>query len=327
MPVARRLDPQGDLPGPTRPAEQLHAGRALADAVAPFRAWLTRRRCHQAATRNAMPVFENVGGHSHQPLALATSTRPITCTFPRAALEPLYSLHGYLSDRQLSLRSRCELSDDARSGRWSWSPYQRWNTSIHLSGLDLSADRRITLGYLHDAAAAPARLHHGRPKAFEDEWTRAESAEALAEQWPLRLPPGVVLTSTRPASQPWNSSACCCSRATSKSVDLVLDDLSLVAALRFRRSTTAQHQGRAAARSRHGFERALRAVGQVLVDQLPYAARRLREFEVSHPTLIARLEGQDRQHSAAIPADRRKESHRKGGQGYSWRRVRDSSEG
>jgi uncharacterized protein (DUF934 family) len=44
-------------------------------------------------------------------------------------------------------------------------------------------------------------------------------------------------------------------------------------------------------RSRYKFGGSLRATGQVLIDQLPHMLRLgFTEFEVSHPTLIARLE-------------------------------------
>ena len=44
-------------------------------------------------------------------------------------------------------------------------------------------------------------------------------------------------------------------------------------------------------RSRHHFEGAVRATGQVLIDQLPHMLRLgFDEFEVSHPVLIQRLE-------------------------------------
>ncbi len=77
-------------------------------------------------------------------------------------------------------------------------------------------------------------------------------------------------------------------------------------------------------RSRHGFDGAIRAVGQVLVDQLPHMLRLgFDEFEVSDPVLIGRLERgetggialhyQPTSAEAAAP-DR--------GAAYSWRRAR-----
>ncbi len=72
-------------------------------------------------------------------------------------------------------------------------------------------------------------------------------------------------------------------------------------------------------RSRHGFGGAVRATGQVLIDQLPHMLRLgFDEFEVSHPVLIARLEAGRldglplHYQPAAKPAE--------AGLKYSWRR-------
>jgi uncharacterized protein (DUF934 family) len=72
-------------------------------------------------------------------------------------------------------------------------------------------------------------------------------------------------------------------------------------------------------RSRYKFAGVLRATGQVLIDQLPHMLRLgFTEFEVSHPTLIARLEAGRTgglplyYQPAAKPAGK--------GEKYSWRR-------
>lgn len=78
-------------------------------------------------------------------------------------------------------------------------------------------------------------------------------------------------------------------------------------------------------RSRHGFRGALRATGQVLVDQLPHMLRLgFSEFEVSNPVLIRRLsEG----HTGGLPlayqptAEPAPEPPGSLGHRYSWRRV------
>ena len=74
-------------------------------------------------------------------------------------------------------------------------------------------------------------------------------------------------------------------------------------------------------RSRHRFEGAVRATGQVLIDQLPHMLRLgFDEFEVSHPVLIKRLEAGDTggiplyYQPTAKPAAK--------GAKYSWRRAR-----
>lgn len=168
------------------------------------------------------------------------------------------------------------------------------------------------------------------PEGFrDDEWTHAESAEALTGNGRFILPLGVVLgldPETRRSAaerlgvllQPGDKL---------EAIVPLLDDLSLVA-LAFPAFNDGRSFSKAELlRSRHGYERPLRAVGQVLVDQLPHMLRvGFTEFEVSHPTLIARLEAGriggiplQYQPTAAKPSQ--------AGQAYSWRRVRDSSEG
>lgn len=132
------------------------------------------------------------------------------------------------------------------------------------------------------------------PAGFrEDDWTHAEGAEALAGNGRFILPLAAFLaldaTERRSAKerigvllQPGDS--------LDSIVDL-LEDLSLVAL-----SFPAFSDGRSFSKaellhSRHGFEGALRATGQVLVDQLPHMLRLgFDEFEVSNPVLIERLE-------------------------------------
>ena len=72
-------------------------------------------------------------------------------------------------------------------------------------------------------------------------------------------------------------------------------------------------------RSRYHFEGAVRATGQVLVDQLPHMLRLgFDEFEVSHPVLIARLEAG---RTGGMPLYYQPTAKPGKGQKYSWRRV------
>ena len=74
-------------------------------------------------------------------------------------------------------------------------------------------------------------------------------------------------------------------------------------------------------RSRHHFEGAIRATGQVLIDQLPHMLRLgFSEFEVSHPVLIKRLEAGQTGGIALYYQPTAKPSQK--GQKYSWRRAR-----
>ncbi len=135
------------------------------------------------------------------------------------------------------------------------------------------------------------------PDGFrEDEWSHAESAEALAGNGRFILPLQAFLA-LEPAQrrsakerlgvllQPGDK--------LESIVDL-LDDLSLVA-LAFPAFSDGRSFSKAELlRSRHGFKGPIRATGQVLVDQLAHMLRLgFDEFEVSHPVLIERLERGD----------------------------------
>lgn len=144
-----------------------------------------------------------------------------------------------------------------------------------------------------ETSAAPAsRLW--TPNGFrEDDWTHAETADALSGNGRFILPLQAFLdldpqvrvsakerlgVSLQPGDQ------------LDKIVDL-LDQLSLVA-LTFPAFTDGRSFSKASLlRSRHGFEGAIRATGQVLIDQLPHMLRvGFDEFEISHPVLLQRLE-------------------------------------
>lgn len=78
-------------------------------------------------------------------------------------------------------------------------------------------------------------------------------------------------------------------------------------------------------RSRYGYRGALRAMGQVLVDQLPHMLRLgFSEFEVTDPVLIRRLAAG---HTGGLPlayqptAEPAAEPEAALGRAYSWRRV------
>lgn len=132
------------------------------------------------------------------------------------------------------------------------------------------------------------------PKGFrEDDWTHAETAEALSGNGRFILPLQTFLdldpqvrvsarerlgVSLQPGDQ------------LDKIVDL-LDQLSLVA-LAFPAFSDGRSFSKASLlRSRHGFEGSVRATGQVLIDQLPHMLRvGFDEFEISHPVLLKRLE-------------------------------------
>lgn len=175
------------------------------------------------------------------------------------------------------------------------------------------------------AAADGPRLW--TPQGFrDDEWTHADSADALPGNGRFILPLQVFLgldPEVRKAARERLGVELQPGEPVDRIVPL-LGDLTLVA-LAFPAFNDGRSFSKAELlRSRHRFEGPLRATGQVLVDQLPHMLRLgFSEFEVSHPVLIKRLEAGQvgglslyYQPTAAKPL--------KKGQKYSWRRVRGS---
>jgi uncharacterized protein (DUF934 family) len=162
------------------------------------------------------------------------------------------------------------------------------------------------------------------PEGFrDDEWHRAESADALSGNGRFILPLQVFLEldpEMRKSAKERLGVLLQPGETLEKIVPL-LDQLSLVA-LAF----PAFSDGRSFSkgellRARYGFEGAVRATGQVLIDQLPHMLRLgFNEFEVSHPVLIKRLEAGD---TGGIPLYYQPTAKpaAKGGK-YSWRRQR-----
>ena len=99
----------------------------------------------------------------------------------------------------------------------------------------------------------------------------------------------------------------------------LLDDLSLVA-LAFPAFSDGRSFSKAELlRSRHGFKGAVRATGEVLVDQLPHMLRLgFDEFEIKHPVLLRRLEAG--QVGGLGFYYQPTGSPERSGAGYSWRR-------
>ncbi|AZN96305.1 DUF934 domain-containing protein [Mesorhizobium sp. M9A.F.Ca.ET.002.03.1.2] len=162
------------------------------------------------------------------------------------------------------------------------------------------------------------------PKGFrEDEWTHAESADALSGNGRFILPLQIFLD-LDPAVR----------RSAKERLGVLLqpgDQLEKIAGLLDQVSLVALafpafSDGRSFSkgellRSRHHFEGAIRATGQVLVDQLPHMLRLgFDEFEVSHPVLLKRLEegrtgGLPLSYQPTVKPEAK-------GPNYSWRRVR-----
>ena len=160
------------------------------------------------------------------------------------------------------------------------------------------------------------------PAGFrEDEWSRADNAEALAGNGRFILPMQTFLDldpEVRKSArerlgvelQPGDEL---------KKIAGLLDDLSLVA-LTFPVFSDGRSFSKAELlRGGHGFLGAIRAAGEVLIDQLPHMLRLgFDEFEIKHPVLLRRLEagqvgGLGFYYQPTGAPER-------AGEGYSWRR-------
>lgn len=161
------------------------------------------------------------------------------------------------------------------------------------------------------------------PEGFRDDgWIHAEDAGALAgnSRVILSLPAILELDPQQREAAKERLGVLLQPGDQLESIVDLLDQLSLVA-LAFPAFNDGRSFSKAELlRSRHGFDGAVRATGQVLIDQLPHMLRvGFNEFEVSHPVLLKRLEAGQvaglplHYQPAAKPADK--------GAGYSWRRV------
>ncbi len=107
----------------------------MARGVAPFGAWFTGRKRHQAATRAALPVFEAVGPRIRvNPLA-RWSTADLAAYMRAHALcaNPLVA-YGYLSIGCFPCTRPVGQGEDPRGGRWAGQA--KTECGIHLAGLE-----------------------------------------------------------------------------------------------------------------------------------------------------------------------------------------------
>ena len=109
----------------------------MARGVAPFKAWLTGRKRHQASTRNAIPVFEAVGIRVRiNPLANWTTADQAAYMREHKLRENPLVAYGYLSIGCFPCTQPVAPGEDPRSGRWAGQA--KTECGIHLSGLDAS---------------------------------------------------------------------------------------------------------------------------------------------------------------------------------------------
>jgi phosphoadenosine phosphosulfate reductase len=133
-----RIDPDGKLHETNTDACcDVRKVEPMARGVAPYRAWLTGRKRHQASTRSVMPVFENVGTRVRiNPLARWTTTDQADYMRAHALRANPLVAYGYLSIGCFPCTQPVQAGEDARSGRWAG--HAKVECGIHMSGLDNS---------------------------------------------------------------------------------------------------------------------------------------------------------------------------------------------
>lgn len=156
----------------------------------------------------------------------------------------------------------------------------------------------------------------------DDEWMHAESADALSGNGRFILPLAAV-SALDAAMRTEARARLGVLLAPADPLDRIVDmlpDLALVA-LSFPTFSDGRSFSKAELlRTRHGYADAIRATGQVLVDQLPHMIRLgFDEFEVSSPTLLERLEAGN---TGGIPLYYQPTAtSTASGPTYSWRRL------
>lgn len=133
-----RIDPTGNLHRTdTDACCDVRKVEPLARGIAPYRAWFTGRKRHQASTRNAMAAFEAVGNRIRiNPLARFTTADQADYMRRHALRENPLVAYGYLSIGCFPCTQPVQPGEDARSGRWAGQA--KTECGIHLSGLDQS---------------------------------------------------------------------------------------------------------------------------------------------------------------------------------------------
>jgi phosphoadenosine phosphosulfate reductase len=133
-----RIDPNGRLhETDTNACCDVRKVEPLARGIAPFQAWFTGRKRHQASTRSALPVFEAVGSRIRvNPLARWTTADQADYMRSHDLRENPLVAYGYLSIGCFPCTQPVQPGEDARSGRWVGQP--KTECGIHLTGLNAS---------------------------------------------------------------------------------------------------------------------------------------------------------------------------------------------
>lgn len=284
-------------------------------AVAPFAAWFTGRKRFQTDARGSLPIFESVGPRVRiNPLAAWTAA-DIRAHAEENGLRanPLVA-YGYLSIGCFPCTSVVAAGGSERDGRWAGSA--KVECGIHLTGLK---DSLAVIGAQTTSGPAGPKLWTERG-FLADEWRHHAEGELPDGRLILPLPDYLELDAAfRQANA--NRLGVLVRPADDLATLLpYLDDLPLVA-LAFPAFNDGRSYSRAALlRTRHGFTGQLRAVGEVLIDQIPLMLRTgFDTFEVTNETALRRL-GEGRLGGIDFryqPSTRREPA----GPAYSWRRL------
>ena len=132
------VDPDGRLhQSDTDACCDIRKVEPMARAVEPLAAWFTGRKRHQAATRNALGVFEATGPRIRiNPLAKWTTSDLADYMRAHQLRENPLVAYGYLSIGCFPCTQPVKPGEDARSGRWAGQA--KTECGIHLSNLDQS---------------------------------------------------------------------------------------------------------------------------------------------------------------------------------------------
>ena len=132
------VDPDGRLhQSDTDACCDIRKVEPMTRAVEPLAAWFTGRKRHQAATRNALGVFEATGPRIRiNPLAKWTTSDLADYMRAHQLRENPLVAYGYLSIGCFPCTQPVKPGEDARSGRWAGQA--KTECGIHLSNLDQS---------------------------------------------------------------------------------------------------------------------------------------------------------------------------------------------
>lgn len=279
-----RFDPANDLhKTDTDRCCDIRKVEPMARAVAPFDAWFTGRKRYQSAQRADMAVFEAVGPRIRiNPLARWTTEDQAAFMRDHDLRQNPLVAFGYLSVGCFPC-TQPAIDGDERSGRWAGQA--KTECGIHLGGL-VAHDER-------DDAMSESGIRIWNGDGFvADEWTEAETREALIASRPTILPLAEWQALDDEARQAHGAPLGVRLEPGDDIAAIVdrLDELPMIA-LTFPAYTDGRSYSKAVRLRRAGFDGPIRAVGDILYDQVDHMIRTgFSELAIANEPTIARLE-------------------------------------